>query len=584
MIIEAFGFDGFRSYGIEHVRFGPLNKINYFIGQNNTGKSNILLFLAEFYEKVFDHAKNNRAMTSQRDQLDGHIGNSASMSVSFGTIIGGEKYLATIDTVRSLLRGNATWVSCVEKIFKSRSLTCETNVAWFRYAQGINPPLHPSLVDEIISEKVVADGEWYELWTRLTGQSGGSLQKHWVPETLQKISPVHYGTSTKVRLVPAIRKVGDHGTEAGDFSGLGIIDRLAQLQNPPHDRQDLKQDFDGINTFLQTVTGKKEATIEIPYKRDVILVKMDKKILPLSHLGTGIHEVIILAAASTILRDQVVCVEEPELHLHPLLQKKLVNYLSHKTSNQYFISTHSAHLLDTPESSIFHIRNQDGTSKVEFVSTDSKKSSICADLGYRGSDLLQANCVIWVEGPTDRLYLNSWIKALDATLIEGVHYSIMFYGGRLLSHLSVQDEEVTEFIRLRRLNRHIAIVIDSDRDTAEATINATKNRVTEEFNGGSGFAWVTNGREIENYIESNILEEAIKRLYPDAKALAYKGNIYKHALHFKADSGPVRKDADKVKVAHEVCRTVPNLDVLDLRSRMTQLLTFIREANHVESL
>ena len=47
--------------------------------------------------------------------------------------------------------------------------------------------------------------------------------------------------------------------------------------------------------------------------------------------------------------------------------------------------------------------------------------------------ILQANCVVWVEGPSDRIYLKHWIEAVTSELIEGLHYSIMFYGGRLLS-------------------------------------------------------------------------------------------------------------------------------------------------------
>jgi predicted ATPase len=48
-------------------------------------------------------------------------------------------------------------------------------------------------------------------------------------------------------------------------------------------------------------------------------VHKDNNVLPLTSLGMGIHEVIILAVAATVIRNQVVCIEEPEIHLHPLL-------------------------------------------------------------------------------------------------------------------------------------------------------------------------------------------------------------------------------------------------------------------------
>jgi hypothetical protein len=40
------------------------------------------------------------------------------------------------------------------------------------------------------------------------------------------------------------------------------------------------------------------------------------------------------------------------------------------------------------------------------------------------------------RGPSDRLYLLHWLKALDPDLTEGLHFPSMLYGGKLLGHLS----------------------------------------------------------------------------------------------------------------------------------------------------
>jgi hypothetical protein len=188
--------------------------------------------------------------------------------------------------------------------------------------------------------------------------------------------------------------------------------------------------------------------------------------------------------------------------------------------------------------------------------------------------------VIWVEGPSDRIYINHWIAAVDSDLVEGIHYSIMFYGGRLLSHLSANDNEVTEFIGLRSLNQNLAVIIDSDKRSEDDTINETKKRIVSEFGSGPGMAWVTKGREIENYIDQSLLHDAVKTVHSNQyDGLAHDG-MYSHALYFKRiDSDAVERSADKVKIAKAVCAHAADLGVLDLRARIEELVAMIHNAN-----
>jgi putative ATP-dependent endonuclease of the OLD family len=124
--------------------------------------------------------------------------------------------------------------------------------------------------------------------------------------------------------------------------------------------------------------------------------------------------------------------------------------------------------------------------------------SLCLDV--RASDLLQANGLIWVEGPSDRTYINKWIE-LSSTgkLKEGIHYQIVFYGGRLLSHLTAEPER-DDLVNIFSVNRNAIVVMDSDKKSHGDPINATKTRIKTEIERVGGIVWITDGREVENYL------------------------------------------------------------------------------------
>src|SRR5690606_34439442 len=157
-----------------------------------------------------------------------------------------------------------------------------------------------------------------------------------------------------------------------------------------------------------------------------------------------------------------------------------------------------------------------------------------------------ANCVIWVEGPSDRIYLKHWISSLDPSLLEGIHYSIMFYGGRLASHLSGDDTDtgLESFISLRRLNRRGVIVIDSDKDRPRGRISDTNRWLRDEFNKGPGSAWVTEGREIESYLKPREIAEAIRNTKPSASAIS-NFSQYENTLAIRTKGGK-NEQASKV--------------------------------------
>ncbi|HGN2346246.1 TPA: ATP-dependent endonuclease [Proteus mirabilis] len=206
--------------------------------------------------------------------------------------------------------------------------------------------------------------------------------------------------------------------------------------------------------------------------------------------------------------DGSLCViEEPETHIHPRLLRKMIGrIISIRESKelQIFITTHSSVLMD--------LELWGGGEDVALFDVDSNDVSVLTDpfkllsnMGIKPSDINHSNGIIWVEGPSDRLYILHWLNLYckshgNQTFRENIHFSVLVYGGSILSHLTTNSDD--NKINIFKVNRNSLVVIDKDLDFKNESgklipvnKNHIKNRIRETV-----CSIVTDGYTIESYL------------------------------------------------------------------------------------
>lgn len=317
-----------------------------------------------------------------------------------------------------------------------------------------------------------------------------------------------------VRLVPQFRQMRD-GEEALD--GTGAVRLLSSWKRPGPGEHNKMANFVKVQDLVRRLLRLPGVELDVDHTNAILMVTHIGLRLPLSSYGTGVHELIILAIAVCREEDALYCIEEPEIHLHPRLQREFLRFLIEESDKRYVLTTHSPALLAMSERvHVTRLWVEDGATVGQLVDAPEYALQALDDLGFRASDILQANSVIWVEGPSDRVYIKRWLTLLEPTLREGIDYSIMFYGGRLLSHVSLRRlnsadsafPDPQDLIPLLRLNQHSIMVMDSDRPKSGARLGKSKLRVKKECQENGIVCWVTDGREIENYLPGECIKEA----------------------------------------------------------------------------
>lgn len=556
MDIPGIMFKNYKSFKNEYVDMLELGKINIFIGRNNSGKSSCLDIIesltdVEVYrENAFRNEKFKIIITHELSDEDIRFvfpehtrGDDipAKNYYEFGKKFIGKEMMFSLEINNQTSYHDFSYKYVPnEKIFSEKY-----NMYWKQFERGQVNFWGNYYFRRIDAERnIIPEVEDFEEYVDSNGNGASNL----------------------------VRKFLNYNEYDEDLVQRKMLDSLNEIVYPDAKFEDIK---------IQQIKNGKEFKWEI-------FLQEDGRRYALSKMGSGLKTILLVLINLYLIPELnkykykkiVYAFEELENNLHPALQRRLFDFLYKYGLEKdviMFITTHSHVAINTfcdkEYVKVFHVEKNEGISKLHKIDNYISKNELLNDLDVRASDLLQSNGIIWVEGPSDRIYIKKWLEIFgNNKLEEGRDYQFLYYGGKLLSHYTV-EKDYTDLINVLLTNRNAAIVIDSDRRNQTARINETKKRIKAEFENNNLFCWITKGKEIENYLSKESIEQA------------YEKKLKKQCDRFELFPeyiSPICKKFNKVEFAHKVAPYITEENsktILDLEKQVISLNQTIKKWN-----
>lgn len=563
MHLSAISVKGFECIGHNPgIQLNELSKRNIFIGPNNVGKSSLFRALWSANKLAAQRPYDERLPYSLSNTHN--LPNNSWQNYDITKDIEIELF---IEPTHGFGNSGVTSMSFpTERECRFRFILTGKNTVIFNPFVFVGNSLNSAPLYDIVSED-----QWLVLDSNGNYGSRSSIEGNFGAVS----RPLLTNLGSSQRFFDPVRTLEKNLAKDGLVDGSKLIPDLYKRQ---HDTGHNNSFYKLRKSILNRVNGLLESSGTAPLsdfevkgtEAEPVLVLTQGEIpTPISSMGTGISELFFICASLILDEDKTVqyFLEEPETHLHPGLLRRLFQVFGEYSNVQFFINTHSNVLLDCLSDSdrVYQwTRTPQGESSAHLCSTLHDYHTVLDHLGIRASSLLQTNCTIWVEGPSDRLYVKRWLDEIadgkgERHLVEHSDYSIVFYGGSLRSHHTLDEESSPELISMVRISRFSVVLMDRDLPPEASVDDLDESKVRLMFEAKKyphhRLAIVTSGREIENDVTSEFLLKAIekkRKLTPETLSgfsLTGKKNYFdeiaEHLIPITSDELEADKDETK---------------------------------------
>ncbi len=262
-----------------------------------------------------------------------------------------------------------------------------------------------------------------------------------------RVAPLHRPLCLWHRRKSAYKTPMKHETEL-DAEATNMAPRLMQIRSS----SDLG---DRINEFVrEVIPGCPNVTAgyskQPSDKGQNVEISVGEHTL--EQVGGGVEQTLAIAMALiSESADRPLLIDEPETNLHPSSQRTLVRkIMAMRGERMLFITTHSPVILNEfsrhDDVRIYRIAaGLAENDRVEPCQTNKDIRSALDSIGAQPSDILQTDCVLWVEGPTEAIVLRHLLQLFFPEYVEHSDFQFMFTAGSLITHMGTDDGRPSTF-------------------------------------------------------------------------------------------------------------------------------------------
>ncbi|MDD5465021.1 MAG: ATP-binding protein [Candidatus Omnitrophica bacterium] len=233
-------------------------------------------------------------------------------------------------------------------------------------------------------------------------------------------------------------------------NGDNLLNDLFFLKNQEPYSKEYKSYVSIFDSFKQITNGAQFNILPDKGNNIKLQFRIDKcdGWVDADNCGLGLREVLLIVSFVFSPEFDFIQIEEPENHLHPEYQRKLLRFIDSAIDKQFLISTHSNIFLDTSYVDKVFLTYFNGQVCIE---EKTNKAKILNELGYSPSDNLISDLIILTEGPKDFPAIEEFLKKIEG--LAG--YAIKFWplGGDIMSQVDLS---------ILKENSNLIALIDND--------------------------------------------------------------------------------------------------------------------------